>query len=75
MGMAFDDFTLTRQADGSAVVEMTVGEETMARLRRLRELYADAVPDGDLGKILELALTALLEEVRHHGAPPRSLGH
>ena len=75
MRMAFDDFTLTRQADGSAVVEMTVGEETMARLRRLRELYADDVPDGDLGKILELALSALLEEVHHHGPPARPLGH
>ena len=73
--MAFDDFTLTRQADGSAVVEMTIGGETMARLRRLRELYADEVPDGDLGKILELALAALLEEVRHHQLAVRPRGH
>ena len=73
--MDIDDFTLTPQADGSAVVEMTVGERTMARIQKLRALYADEVPDGDLGKILELALVALLEEIREHQAPPRPLGH
>jgi hypothetical protein len=65
---------VTPCADGGALVEMTVGEETMTRIRRLRELYADEVPDGDLGKILELALDALLQEVEAH-ARERPRGH
>ena len=69
--MAIEDLTVTPQPDGTALLEMTVGEETMARIRRLRHLYRDEVPDGDLGKILGLALEALLEEVRHS----RPLGH
>ena len=72
MVMAIEDLTVTPQPDGTALLEMTVGEETMARIRRLRDLYRDEVPDGDLGKILGLALEALLEEVRQQS---RALGH
>ena len=73
--MDIDDFTLTPQPDGGAVIEMTVGETTMEHIQRLRELYAEEVPDGDLGKILGLALAALLEEIRELQAPPPPRGH
>jgi hypothetical protein len=69
--MDIDDLTMTPQPDGTVQVEMTVGEETMARIRQLRHLYRDEVPNGDLGKILALALDALLEEIRHQA----SAGH
>jgi hypothetical protein len=73
--MDMDDCTLIPQADGSAIIEMTVGEETMEHLRRLRELYADEVPDGDLGKIFGMALHALVLELREQQAAVRRLGH
>ena len=70
--MDIEDLTVTPQPDGSVLVEMTVGEETMARIRFLRQIYRDEVPDGDLGKILGLALEALLQEARPQA---RASGH
>ena len=44
-------------------VQMTVGRETMEKLRRVQDLLRHAVPTGDLSVILDRALTLLLAHV------------
>ena len=44
-------------------VQFTVGEETHAKLRRLQALLRREIPDGDPARIVDRALTLLLEKV------------
>jgi len=45
-------------------VRFTADPETHSQLQELRALMRHQIPDGDLGKILSRAVTALLEQVR-----------
>jgi 5-methylcytosine-specific restriction endonuclease McrA len=45
-------------------VQFTAGAETYAKLREAQALLRHRIPDGDLGRIFDHALTALLREVR-----------
>jgi hypothetical protein len=45
-------------------VQFTAGAETYAKLREAQALLRHRVPDGDLVRIFDLALSALLREVR-----------
>jgi 5-methylcytosine-specific restriction endonuclease McrA len=46
------------------VVRFTADERVHAQLQELRSLLRHSIPDGDVGKILERAIGALLEQVR-----------
>ncbi len=53
-------------------VQFTAGAELYGKLERLRALLRHAVPDGDLGQIIETAVTEKLErlEARRFGRTP-----
>jgi hypothetical protein len=57
-------------------VRFTADRETYAQLQELRALMRHRVPDGDLGKILGRAISALLAQVRKQkladGAAPKA---
>jgi 5-methylcytosine-specific restriction endonuclease McrA len=44
-------------------VQVTVGAETVGKLRRVQDLMRHAIPDGDPAAILDRALTMLLEHL------------
>lgn len=44
-------------------IQVTVGAETYAKLRRAQDLLRHCIPDGDPAKVLDRALTALLVEL------------
>ena len=44
------------------LLKVTVGEETHDKLQRVRALLRHTIPDGDLGVVLDRALTLLLRE-------------
>ncbi len=44
-------------------VQMTVGAETYARLRRAQDLLRHTIPSGDVAEIFDQALTVLLERL------------
>jgi hypothetical protein len=44
-------------------VQVTVGRETIAKLRRVQDLMRHAVPDGDPATIIDRALTVLLTQL------------
>jgi hypothetical protein len=59
-------------------VQFTAGAETYAKLREAQALLRHRVPDGDLARIFDLALSALVREVRRdrfaETEKPRSSG-
>ena len=44
-------------------IQVTVGAETHAKLRRAQDLLRHCIPDGDPAKVIDRALTALLVEL------------
>lgn len=54
-------------------VQVTASEETVAKLRQAQALLGHQVPDGDVSVVLDLALTALIDQLtrRRFGAPKR----
>jgi hypothetical protein len=54
---------VTPLAPGSYRVQVTVGHETVEKLRRVQDLLRHVVPNGDLATILDRAVTALLAQV------------
>ena len=48
--------------DKRYLIRITVGEETHAKLERLRALLRHQIPDGDPAAIIDLALEAMLEK-------------
>ena len=54
-------------------IQLTASAATVAKLRQAQDLLRHQIPDGDLGEVLDRALTALLRELlgRKAGAPQR----
>jgi hypothetical protein len=52
-----DETTLKAVADN---VQFTASAELHDKLKRLQTLMRSSVPDGDLGKLIELAVTEML---------------
>jgi hypothetical protein len=44
-------------------LQVTIGAETHARLRRAQDLLRHAIPDGDVAEVLDRALTLLVKEL------------
>jgi 5-methylcytosine-specific restriction endonuclease McrA len=60
-------------APGRYKVQMTVGAETYAKLRKAQDLLRHSIPNGDIAKIFDRALTLLVEETerRQHAQAKR----
>jgi len=54
-------------------IQLTASAATVAKLRQVQDLLRHQIPDGDLGEVIDRALTALLRQLaqRKAGAAPR----
>jgi hypothetical protein len=50
-------------APGQFRIQFTADEETRDKLQQAQELLRHRLPDGDLGKVISMALTALLKDL------------
>ncbi|MCL6650063.1 MAG: hypothetical protein K6U89_17245 [Chloroflexi bacterium] len=60
-------------APGRYKIQFTASAATVAKLRQAQDLLRHQIPDGDLGEVIDRALTALLRQLaqRKAGAAPR----
>lgn len=56
-------------------MQFTAAAETHAKLRLAQDLLRHQIPTGDLGEIMDRALTALLNELAKHSDGARNGDH